>query len=159
MLLAALKISGRAARRPGGNWLMSCGGCVFTETPRLRWPVLGLTVALWQPLVGAAQSQVAQPADDSSALQEIVVTATRQPQTLDKVPISIAAYSQATLTDLNVQSIDDLSRLTPGITFTRNAFGNGDQSQISIRGISSSVGAATTGVYIDDTPVQVRHRD
>ena len=136
---------------------MNCGGGVPCKTPRIRWPALGLALAAWQPVVGSAQTQVAQPADDSSALQEIVVTATRQPQTLDKVPISIAAYNQATLTDLNVQSIDDLSRLTPGITLSRNPFGNGDQSQISIRGISSSVGAATTGVYIDDTPVQVRN--
>jgi iron complex outermembrane recepter protein len=136
---------------------MSCCGAVFSKTPRIRWPVLGLTLTMWQPLTGWAQSAGPQPVSNSLELQEIVVTATRQPQTLDKVPISIAAYSQSTLTDLNVLSIDDLSRVTPGITFTRNAFGNGDQSQISIRGISSSVGAATTGVYIDDTPVQVRN--
>jgi iron complex outermembrane recepter protein len=95
--------------------------------------------------------------DVVSDLDEIVVTATRQPQTLDKVPISIAAYTQKTLTDLNVLTIDDLTRVTPGVTLSRNPFGNGDQSLISIRGIASSVGAATTGVYIDDTPVQVRN--
>jgi len=90
-------------------------------------------------------------------LQEIVVTATRQPVQLSKVPVSVAAYTEKTLTDLNVQNIDDLSRVTPGITFNRTAFGNGDQSMIAIRGISSGVGAATTGVYIDDTPIQVRN--
>ena len=70
---------------------MSCCGNVFFQTPRIRWPVLGLTLAVWQPLAGWAQSQDPQPASGSLELQEIVVTATRQPQTIDKVPISIAA--------------------------------------------------------------------
>jgi len=136
---------------------MRCGGKYFRTASRARRVAMGLTLAVWQPLVSSAQSQVTQPVDSPNALQEVVVTATRQPQTIDKVPISIAAYTQKTLTDLNVQTIDDLSRLTPGITLSRNPFGNGDQSLISIRGISSSVGAATTGVYIDDTPIQVRN--
>jgi outer membrane receptor protein involved in Fe transport len=40
--------------------------------------------------------------------------------------------------------------LTPGVAFSP---GN---NLIAIRGISSSAGAATTGVYLDDTPVHVR---
>jgi iron complex outermembrane recepter protein len=136
---------------------MSYGGTNSRTTPRTCRVALGLICIVWQPLVSPAQSQVTQPVDSPDALSEVVVTATRQPQTIDKVPISIAAYTEKTLADLNVQSIDDLSRITPGITFTRNSFGNGDQSMIAIRGISSSVGASTTGVYIDDTPVQIRN--
>ncbi len=107
--------------------------------------------------VTSASAQAAAPAGSSSTVGEVVITATRQPQFLSKVPVSVAAYTEKTLASLNVISIDDLSRITPGITFSRNAFGNGDQTLIAIRGISSSVGAATTGVYIDDAPVQVRN--
>jgi outer membrane receptor protein involved in Fe transport len=36
------------------------------------------------------------------------------------------------------------------------AFDSSQTNQISIRGISSSGGSGTTGIYIDDTPIQVR---
>ena len=61
-----------------------------------------------------------------------------------------------------VHNIDDLSRVAPGVTFLRNGMSasgnyNDEDSDISIRGIDSTAGAATTGIYIDDTPIQTRH--
>ncbi|WP_293977450.1 TonB-dependent receptor [Sphingomonas sp.] len=96
---------------------------------------------------GAAQAQAG-----SDLGGEIVVTATRTAQTASKVPISITAYTQAKLDQQGVRQIDDLYRLTPGVNFERTNL----RSNISIRGISSGAGAATTGIYIDDTPIQVR---
>mgnify|MGYP001579998441 FL=1 len=46
--------------------------------------------------------------------------------------------------------VEDVARFTPGVRFD-----SGDNS-ISIRGISSGAGSGTTGVYIDDTPIQMR---
>lgn len=89
---------------------------------------------------------------DNEGLSEIVVTATRQSQAISKVPVSITAYDQKGLDAQGVRRIDDLYRLTPGVNFERTSL----RSNISIRGISSSAGAATTGIYIDDTPIQVR---
>lgn len=80
------------------------------------------------------------------------MTATRQSQAISKVPVSITAYDQRRLDTQGVRQIDDLYRLTPGINFERTNL----RSSISIRGISSGAGAATTGIYIDDTPIQVR---
>jgi outer membrane receptor protein involved in Fe transport len=34
---------------------------------------------------------------------------------------------------------------------------NDEDSDISIRGIDSTAGASTTGIYVDDTPIQTRH--
>ena len=87
---------------------------------------------------------------------DIVVTATRQSETLSHVPVSIAAFSQKRMDEQGVRQIDDLARLAPGVTFERSTYGNGSSSNIAIRGISSTVGAATTGIYINDTPIQVR---
>ncbi|HWK42764.1 MAG TPA: TonB-dependent receptor [Croceibacterium sp.] len=87
---------------------------------------------------------------------EIVVTATRQSESIGRVPISISAYNQEALDSLAVRKVDDIARISPGITFARSSGGNGNQTNIAIRGISSTIGAATTGVYINDTPVQVR---
>jgi iron complex outermembrane recepter protein len=91
---------------------------------------------------------------EAAASDEIIVTATRQAAPLSRVPISIAAYSQETLDKQGVRSVDDVARLTPGVTFNRTGFGL--TTSISIRGISSGAGSATTGVYIDDTPIQTR---
>jgi iron complex outermembrane receptor protein len=91
--------------------------------------------------------------EQDSKLEEIVVTATRQARLLSTVPISASAFSQKTLDLQGVNQIDDIALITPGVTFTR---GNSGTTQIAIRGISSNSGASTTGVYIDDTPVQSR---
>lgn len=93
-----------------------------------------------------------------SELQEVIVTAQRREERLQDVPISISVYSQATMDAQGVRVIDDISRITPGITFVRGAINNNSESSdIAIRGIASNAGAATTGVYIDDTPIQARH--
>lgn len=93
----------------------------------------------------------------NDVLEEIVVTATRQEQSLSKVPLSIVATNQEALDKLGVRAVDDLARLTPSITFGQGGqyYGTG-QTQISIRGVASSSGVPTTGVYIDDTPIQSR---
>ncbi len=101
------------------------------------------------------------PAQDASStllLEEVVVTAQRREERLQSVPISVSAYNQATMDAQGTRSIDDIARLTPAITFTRSASNNNaESSDIAIRGISSNAGAATTGIYIDDTPIQSRH--
>jgi outer membrane receptor protein involved in Fe transport len=97
--------------------------------------------------------------DDGDAgigLQEVVVTAQRREEKLSEVPLSISAFSQERMDAQGVRNIDDIARLTPGVNFARGDQRNSQASNISIRGISSNAGAATTGIYIDDTPIQVR---
>ncbi|WP_395672891.1 TonB-dependent receptor, partial [Phenylobacterium sp.] len=108
-------------------------------------------------LIGAAPA-MAQTQAAGGVLEEVVVTATRQEQVLSRVPVSVAAYTQESMDAQGVRQIDDVARLTPGLTFTRSNYGTGQQTDISIRGISAGIGgsASTTGVYIDDTPIQVR---
>lgn len=92
----------------------------------------------------------------SITVEEVIITATRQEEPLSKVPISVAAYTQADLDRRGARSIDDIARITPGVDFRRNTFGSGTGVNIAIRGVRSTVGAATTGLYIDDTPIQAR---
>jgi outer membrane receptor protein involved in Fe transport len=122
----------------------------------------GLAAALIGSLpAGTALAQTS--ADKSSAgLEEVVVTATRREERLQDVPISVSAFSQEKLDSQGLKNIDDLSRLSPGLTFMRNGMGssanyNDENSDINIRGVDSSAGTSTTGIYIDDTPVQSRH--
>ena len=126
------------------------------------------TVGYWM-LLGActqvlAQAPVAPPAstpapapaaqESSSApgqLQEITVTATRREENISKVPISVSALSQQSLDERGIKDMLDIARFTPGVYVDNSGTNN-----ISIRGISSSGGAGTTGIYIDDTPIQMR---
>ena len=76
--------------------------------------------------------------------------------------MSIQAFSQEALDQQGVRSVDDLTRVAPGVTFIRNGMSssgnyNDEDSDISIRGIDSTAGTATTGIYVDDTPIQTRH--
>ena len=109
-------------------------------------------LALMGPAV--AMAQTASPERSArNSLEEIIVTATRREESLLKVPVSIAAYTQESLDQKGVRSIEDLARITPGLNIMQGFSGI---KYISIRGIESRWGATTTGVYIDDTPVQVR---
>ena len=109
------------------------------------------------PNATAPAATPATPAVGQDASGDIIVTATRQSQSLSRVPASIVAKSQVELDKQGIRSIGDIARLTPGVTFGQSttAFGTG-QTTIAIRGVDSSSGIPTTGVYIDDTPIQTR---
>lgn len=79
------------------------------------------------------------------------MTATRRTEPLSKVPLSVTAVSQDQMDQLGVKDIQDLVRYVPGVSID-----NSGTNAISIRGISSSGGAGTTGIYLDDTPIQMR---
>lgn len=119
--------------------------------------VLGAGLALCAR-VYAAPAAAASPGFDASGLAEIVVTAQRRTERLQDVPISVSVYSQAVMDAQGTREIDDIGRLTPGLSFRRGTVNNNaESSDIAIRGIESTAGAATTGIYIDDTPIQSRH--
>lgn len=96
-------------------------------------------------------------AQDSPGLDEVVVTAQRREQRIMDVPLSVTSYSPELLDQQGIQQIEDLSRLTPSLRFTRTSGVSGNNaSDISIRGVASDVGSSTTAIYIDDTPIQIR---
>jgi iron complex outermembrane recepter protein len=110
-------------------------------------------LALMGPALAMAQTATPQRSPRSNSLEEIVVTATRREENLLDVPLSIAAYTQQSLDQKGVRTIEDLARITPGLSIMQGFSGI---RYISIRGIESRWGATTTGVYIDETPIQVR---
>jgi iron complex outermembrane recepter protein len=108
-----------------------------------------LAVAAGPQLARAQATPAEAPA--GAALQEIVVTATRHEESLSKVPLSVTALTQEGLDLRGIKDFQDVARFTPGIKFDNTGTNN-----ISIRGIASSGGAGTTGIYVDDTPIQMR---
>ena len=127
-----------------------------SKRPGLRHLTAGLstTLAFGASFGQAATAPPAEEKADSAVLEAVVVTATRQKSTTSKVPASISASTQETLDKQGVKSFGDVARLTPGLAFQPSD--DPMTNSVSIRGIRSTVGAATTGIYIDDTPIQVR---
>src|SRR5580698_1645249 len=95
-------------------------------------------------------AQTTEGAGESGGLETVVVTATRRSEQLSKVPESISAFTAQRIDQLNAKSIADLVAYTPGVNFDT------ESKDISIRGVNSTAGDATTGIYIDDTPIQLR---
>ncbi|HEX3943115.1 MAG TPA: TonB-dependent receptor [Rhizomicrobium sp.] len=93
---------------------------------------------------------IAQSAAPAAGIEEVVVTAQRREEVLSKVPMSVTAFTAERIDQLNAKNFGDLVAYTPGVNF------DADTNSISIRGVNSAAGDATTGIYIDDTPIQLR---
>ncbi|MBF5092898.1 TonB-dependent receptor [Novosphingobium sp. NBM11] len=112
--------------------------------------MLGAMIVAAPAFAQEAPQSATEGTNDASG--EIIVTATRKSEALSKVPLSVSAFSTETLDKRGVRDFSDVIRQTPGVVFEAT----NTTTNIAIRGINSTVGAATTGVYIDDTPIQVR---
>ena len=98
----------------------------------------------------AARAQDAPVTTDTGGLQEVTVTATRQAESINRVAVSVSAITPEAIEQKGLKNIQDIARFTPGVNFNANS------NQIAIRGISSGAGSGATGIYLDDTPVQMR---
>ncbi len=113
--------------------------------------VLAAFAALAACLPVSVRADTAAAEEATGPLQEITVTATRHEESLSKVPISVTALTQEAMDIRGIKDFQDIVHFTPGVNIDTSGTNN-----ISIRGIASSGGAGTTGIYIDDTPIQIR---
>lgn len=115
---------------------------------RKRVLPVGLAACSAMVLGAGAQAQVA-----DAALEEVVVTATRQESTVNRVALSVSAVTQRSMDQQGVKDISDLARSVPALNISSQ---QGGIATFAIRGVLSTQGAPTTGVYLDDTPLQKR---
>ncbi len=115
--------------------------------------IVGAGVYAFTPAMANENEDVSK-AERAANTEVIEITATRRSQSLKNVPLSVSAFSQQLLDKQGLKEVDDLVQFTPGLSINRG--GNGSNT-IAIRGISSDAGAGTTGIYIDDTPIQARN--
>jgi outer membrane receptor protein involved in Fe transport len=116
-----------------------------------KWAAMPLASAL---IAGATHA--ASDAADSGTLEEVVVTAQKRSEDLQKVPISMQVLGGDKLDQLQVTSFDDYAKFLPSVSF--QTLGPG-QAQLYFRGIASggdglhAGSASATGMYLDETPV------
>jgi iron complex outermembrane receptor protein len=97
---------------------------------------------------------------------EITVTAQRRNESIQKVPLTIQAFTGETLSQIHVTTFDDLIKYVPNVTFGNNGPGQG---AIFIRGLSAGFAggqsSATIGnfpnvaLYLDDQSLQFPARN
>jgi outer membrane receptor protein involved in Fe transport len=92
---------------------------------------------------------------DDNQLEEVVVTARKREENLRDVPVSIGVLDGAAIDNLRVQDMEDITRILAGVSFAAHQNGPAGQGQdnITIRGVSSTVGNPTVGIYIDEVPL------
>ncbi len=120
--------------------------------------LLSTTALVAFGVAAPALAQQAAPANNS-ALEEVVVTATRQTSTANRVAMTVSAVTQRTLDQQGVKSAVDLTATVPALVLSYPAGTPSTGAGVGtfgIRGIVATVGAATTGVYLDDTSLTKR---
>jgi iron complex outermembrane recepter protein len=111
-----------------------------------------------------AQDEAAQ--EDDGGIADIVVTATRREESLNKIPLAVQALSGDALADLNITKFDKLIEYLPNV---RSASRGPGASSIFIRGLSTdspglqiagTAGAQpTVALYVNDAPASLVGRN
>jgi iron complex outermembrane recepter protein len=128
------------------------------RTSRRAWPAMLLASTV---LGGAGSSfaAAAAPSADASAgiaLSEVIVTAEKREENIQKVPMSIQALDTKTLTRLNISNFQDYVKFMPSVGFQTFA---PNQTSIYMRGVASGDNAnhsgplPSVGSYLDEQPI------
>lgn len=107
-------------------------------------PALAQTTA-----VGSASA--AQPApQQQSAVDDIVVTARRDAENAQHVPVSVQVVTGDSLKKLAITTVEEVSKLAPGLTLV-NA---GSSTSVTLRGVTWQPGSGTpaTPIYLNEAP-------
>ncbi|WP_227878876.1 TonB-dependent receptor domain-containing protein [Caulobacter segnis] len=95
----------------------------------------------------AAEARAPAPMSTSpTALDAVVVTATRRSSLAQQTPISMVVVSGEQLSHLGMVDLEKASPLLPGLKLVSTAFGR----RLVLRGVYGA-GEATTGLYYDET--------
>lgn len=104
--------------------------------------------------VSPVVSTNADPTQPSVSSPDIIVTANRREESIQKVGASVMAFSGAQLENLRVQSAGELAGITPNVDFKKQWGSKGNASLFYVRGIGQADfnegSESPTTVYVDD---------
>ena len=116
-------------------------------TRRLRWSVASAAMLLMAGTLPAA-------AEELLHLEEIIVTARRMEESLQRTPVAVTAVSEADLRDKNIESLLDIGAVAPNVMVGSQSSNGGLNGGFFIRGIGqdrSGIGFDQgVGIYVDD---------
>ena len=115
-------------------------------------PIQGLGAFVAITMVFAAFPVPTFAEEESLQIEEIVVSARRRSESLQEVPLSIVAFDESDIANLNVIAIKDLSKFSPGLNIEGGVDNN--TSRFFLRGVGTATPTFGTEsgvpIYIDD---------
>src|SRR5258706_2779307 len=128
-----------------------------SKTASSRRALAGMAVGLMLSAGFAAPALAADTAGQVATVTELIVTAQKRESTIQKVPFSVAAQSEAQIRATGATNLPDLARNVAGLAIADLGPG---QSQVAIRGVSSgqvvrdeSSRKETVGIYLDESVI------
>lgn len=94
---------------------------------------------------------ICMPCTVLAQIEDIIVTVRKQAESLQDVPVAVAAFDQDFIEKQGLSTTADIAKLVPGVQFDQS-FSSAD-TRISIRGISNSRGRASVATLIDGVDV------
>jgi len=127
----------------------------YPVDPLHSMPRKSLSAAISALCAGVPLAHAQDAADESLALEEVIVTATKRGAlSLQDVPVSITALTSETIRTQGFKQLDDYFGQIPSLTFGRVEPGG---TNVIMRGCAISGFAfgdsPTTGVYLDEQPI------
>ena len=90
-------------------------------------------------------------AASATALEEVVVTATRRSESIQNVAGQVSALTSSSLQQINARDFNDFAAFVPGLSFSSTG---PSTNLLVIRGITTgSQLSSATGLYLDDIPI------
>ena len=112
-----------------------------------------MNVALRVALAAGSIALAAHPihAEEPSAIEEIVVTASKRAELASTVPASVSAIPGEKLETIGAASFQDFATYLPGVSSASRGAG---ENQVVVRGVTTGTQTSSTvGVYLDELPV------
>jgi outer membrane receptor protein involved in Fe transport len=121
-----------------------------------KWAGMPLASAVLAYSNVASAQQPTSAGTETIGLEEVIVTAQKRTEDMQKVPISLTVLGTDVLEQHQVADFDDFAKLLPSVSY--QSLGPG-QNQLYFRGIASGSdglhagSVPATGVYLDEIPV------
>lgn len=114
---------------------------------------LAITGPAWAQTAAATPAAADDSAAEGTGLQDIIVTARRTNETLQRTPVAVTALSGTALLEKQVTEVTDLARTTPSLSIGTGGTGPASIVYLAIRGQAqnspNSFSDAAVGIYID----------
>lgn len=132
----------------GGVAVFAVSSAAAAQAPQAAAPA-----ALEQSAQSANAEDSTPSTSQDTAVAEVVVTARRREESLQRVPVAVTAFNEAALNRIQAQSATDLQGAVPNLNIVPGR-GSSNAANIYIRGVGQPDALQTfdpaVGVYVDD---------
>lgn len=108
---------------------------------------LALTAAACTTLPVSVSLAQEDSAENTLALEEIVVSARKRTESLQDIPIAVDVFTEAKIEQLSINDVESLSRYTPSLTYDQGVLPM--DTRPVIRGAAAQRGRPNVGILVD----------